>query len=118
MKKLIVVLSLALMLPAVGMAQYKVWRSSRTVAAKTTLNVLCGAGERGIFHGVCTDFGVAASSVAVVNSTWTYTAATTLAGPITTLVADQCKYYDITLPGGLSFFKNNAAGITILYDCY
>lgn len=116
MKKLML-LFLLVSIPALSRAEYRVWRSSNTSTASNGIKVLCESGQRGVFHGVCTDFGVAASSMTIHNSTWTL-AATRAAGPITTLVADQCKYYDFVTPAGLSYFKNNAAAVTILYDCF
>lgn len=116
MKKLLL-LSIALLVPSFAKADYRVWKSSNVTVAANSLKVLCGEGQRGIFHGQCTDFGVASSSMTIHNSTWTLTA-TQAAGPISTLVADQCKYYDIFTPNGLSYFKNNTASVTIMYDCF
>lgn len=117
MKKLLMV-AFFLGIAGVAHAVPQVWTSSNTAAATTTLRVLCNENQKAIFHGVCTSFGVASASMTVVGSTWTYTNATTVAGPISTLVADQCKYYDIVVNRGMSFFKNNAAAVTILYQCY
>lgn len=96
----------------------KIWKSSTTVTSTvSSVAVLCTATQRGIFHGVCTDFGVAASSITVVNSTWTVTGVKQI-GPISTNVADQCKYYDTFFINGLGYSKTNTAGVTVLYDCY
>lgn len=116
MKKLIL-LSLIFSVPAGVFAEYRVWKSSNVTVATNNVRVLCSGGQRGVFHGVCTDFGVASSSMTIHNSSWTI-AGTQAAGPISTLVADQCKYYDIVTPAGLSYFKNNAAAVSILYDCF
>ena len=116
-KKLLIV-AFVLGMAGVARAAPQVWQSSNTATAATTLRVLCNQNQKAIFHGVCTSFGVASASMTVVGSTWTYSGATTVVGPISTLVADQCKYYDIVVNRGLSFFKNNAATVTILYQCY
>lgn len=99
-----------------------VWSSSNTETASVTtalssVNVLCDQTQYAVLHGICTNFGVAASSVAIVNSTFTYTNVKII-GPVTTLVADQCKYYDTFMGKGLGYHKPNVAGLTILYACY
>jgi hypothetical protein len=116
MKKLILALPI-LMISGMAMGM-DVWKSSNTAATTTTLNILCTATQRAVFHGACTDFGVASASYTIVGSTWSYTANTTVVGPVTTLVADQCKYFDIRVNYGMSYFKNNAAGVTFMYECY
>ena len=97
----------------------EVWKSSTTATADVTIRPLCST--RGIFHGVCTNFGVASASMTVVASSWSYTTTTghvNGVGNISTLVADQCKYYDIAFPNGMVFYKNNATQVTIMYTCY
>ena len=94
-----------------------VWNSSTTATSSNSVNVLCTETQRGIFHGVCTNFGVAAASMTVVNSTFT-TTGVKLIGPISTFVADQCKYYDAAFPSGMGYYKTNTANVTILYQCY
>jgi len=114
MKRLLI-FSLLLAMPSFVKAG-DIWRSTNTL---TTHNFvpLCEGTQRGILHGICTSFGVASASMTVYNSTWTV-ADSQFLGPISTLVADQCKYYDVALPKGLSYRKTNAASVTILYQCY
>lgn len=108
--------AMMLIVPALGQAK-EIWLSSNTAVATTGVQVLCGAGQRGHFHGVCTDFGVASSSMTIHNSSWTL-AGTQQHGPISTITTDQCKYYDTVMPKGLSYFKNNTAAVSILYQCF
>jgi hypothetical protein len=99
---------------------FETWRSSNTATstgAAPSVKALCTETQRGILHGVCTGFGVASSSIEIVNSTFTYTGVKVI-GPITTLVADQCKYYDTVLDNWMGYHKPNTATVTILYDCY
>lgn len=99
----------------------RIWLSSNTATStgitNTSVNMLCTQTQRGIFHGICTNFGVAAASTTIVNSTWTISGVKAI-GAITTLVADQCKYYDTVLGNGMGYYKPNTANVTILYDCY
>jgi hypothetical protein len=113
MKRILVALTF-LMLSSSVMA-IDVWKSSTTATNDGVYDMLCP--KRAVFHGVCTDFGVAASSVTIFNSSFTVTGVKQI-GPISTLVADQCKYYDAEMPNGLGYQKTNVAGITILYSCY
>lgn len=118
--KRFLLLTVAMMLSgSIVHAMEKVWLSTSPVGSSQAVVPLCRS-KTGILHGVCTNFGVAAASVTVVNSTFTiYDPIAKIVGPISTLVADQCKYYDISLStGGMGYIKPNAALITILYDCY
>ena len=108
------VLAAALLFSSAAANALDVWKSSSTTAATTNIQMLCPG--RAVFHGICTDFGVASASTTIVNSSWTLSA--DKIGPVTTLVADQCKHYDAHFGKGLSYFKNNTAGVTILYTCY
>lgn len=93
----------------------QVWKSSNTSTADGN-KMLCE--KRGVLHGVCTSFGVASSSTTLYNSSWTVVGVQRIAGPISTFVADQCKYYDTTFTNGLLYQKTNTATVTYLYDCY
>jgi len=115
MKKIILTMALLLGASLSSMA-VDVWRSSNAITTQATMQTLCSNTQRGIFHGVCTNFGVAGSSIAILSSA-TFTSGN-IVGPITTLVADQCKYYDVAFSSGMYFFKNNAAVVGILYKCY
>lgn len=112
------ILMMAFLLSGSSAYASEIWLSSTTATstASTGVNSLCDSGQRGIFHGICTDFGVAAASTTIVNSTWTLTGVTRV-GPITTLVADQCKYFDMEMPNALGYNKPNTAIVTILYRC-
>jgi len=116
MKKIL--LTLALCMGSGSVFAADVWTSSTTVANIASLKMLCP--KRALFHGICTNFGVASASTTVIASSWTYTDATANAGlgPVTTLVADQCKYYDVVFTNGLSYLKPNAANVTMMYQCY
>lgn len=92
-----------------------VWRSSSTITNDGAYQRLCRG--RSVFHGICTDFGVAAASTTIVNSSFTVVGVNQI-GPVTTFVVDQCKYYDAQMPNGLGYQKTNVAGVTILYSCY
>jgi hypothetical protein len=94
-----------------------IWKSSTTATSVTGVNMLCTETRRGILHGICTDFGVAAASTTIVNSTFTISGVSWI-GPVSTLVADQCKYFDTVVPNGMGYHKPNVATVTILYDCY
>lgn len=112
-------LTFAVILLSVSVASaYDVWKSSTpaTATTGTEVRMLCPETQRGIFHGVCTSFGVASASMTVVNSTYTLSGVSSI-GPISTLVADQCKYYDVMFPKGLGYNKPNTATATILYEC-
>lgn len=113
MNKLI--FALGLLMASTGVMAVDVWKSSSTAVASTGLQTICGAGNRGILHGVCTDFAVASSSMTLYNSSWTVSGVRSI-GPIGT-TAEGCKYYDTDLPNGISYFKNNTAAVTILYRC-
>ena len=93
----------------------QVWKSSNT-ATNDGNKMLCGS--RAILHGICTNFGVASSSTTFYNSSWTVTGVSRVVGPVTTLVADQCKYYDTIFPNGLLYQKTNTANVAILYECF
>ena len=119
MKKILLIASILFLGPELSFAR-DVWRSSNTATSTGggfSVLPLCTASQRGIFHGVCTGFGVAASSITIVNSTFTYSGVNVV-GPITTLVADQCKYYDTIMPNGMGYHKPNTATVTILYECF
>lgn len=122
MKKFIFVFAvMATMAGAAHAVTPSVWRSSNTATntgvTNLSVTMLCNQNQRGILHGVCTNFGVASASVTIVNSTYTVAGVSKI-GPISTLVADQCKYYDTMMPNGMGFFKPNTADISILYHCY
>ena len=112
------ILAVSILFFASSAYAYDVWLSSTPVAATASLGVakLCDAYQRGIFHGICTDYGVAAASTTIVASTYTLTGVRTI-GPISTFVADQCKYFDLMTNGGLGYNKPNSAVVTILYQC-
>lgn len=113
MKKILFAASLML-IPVFSMAG-EVWKSSN-VATSHNFNALCTGNQRGFLHGICTDFGVASSSMTVYGSSWTTTAPYVI-GPVSTFVADQCKYFDVNLGKGLGFQKTNTAVVTIMYEC-
>lgn len=117
MKKLLGLISV-LFLSMNGFA-VEVWLSSSpaTSTGATGVVPLCSSSQRGVLHGVCTNFGVASSSVTIVNSTYTLTGVSAI-GPISTFVADQCKYYDVVMPKGMGYNKPNTTNISILYQCY
>ena len=112
MKRFLLVILASLFMASMSQA-YEGWLASTTSTSTgpASVNKLCDYGQRGIFHGVCTDYGVASASMTIVNSTYTFSGAAgvTKVGPISTLVADQCKYFDTVMP--------NAATVTILYQC-
>lgn len=95
-----------------------VWESTHTATNDGAYTFLCQ--KRAVLHGVCTNFGVAAASTTIVASSFTATAASILAGipSISTLVADQCKYYDTVFVNGMGYQKTNVASVSILYQCY
>lgn len=118
MKRFYPVLCVIAFMVFVGKVLYArdIWRSSSTATSESTVVPLCRS--KGIFHGICTDTGVTAASTTILSSTWS-TTATKIVGPITTLVADQCKYYDtVFLSTGMGYLKPNTAAVTILYDCF
>lgn len=113
MKRAFLILWIVLMARAAQAVD--VWKSSNTTTA-TPFAALCTGNQRGYLHSVCTSFGVAASSVTVYGSSWTVST-TSIIGPISTNVADQCKEYNTNLGKGLGYQKTNAAVVTILYEC-
>lgn len=119
MKRTLVALILILSASSGYAISPAVWKSSTTSTSTGagSVNVLCAETRRGVLHGICTDFGVAAASTTVVNSTFSITTGN-MVGPVSTLVADQCKYFDTFLGNGLGYYKPNVATVTYLYDCY
>jgi hypothetical protein len=97
-----------------------VWQSSSTKATVGVLTPLCAGptsyAKRAFLHGVCTDFAVASASMTVWNSSWTQVGNSKFIETIDA-ATNTCRYYDTDFPNGLSFLKNNAAGVTILFRC-
>ena len=115
MKKILFLSGLLLSFLSFPSYSIDVWQSSTTATNDGLYQKLCNG--RSVLHGICTDFGVAAASTTIVNSSFTFTA-TGATGPVSTLAADQCKYYDSFFSAGLGYQKLNTAAITILYSCY
>ncbi len=94
-----------------------VWQS--TFTATTNLRTsLCPAGQGALLHSVCVVDGVATSSAAVYNSSFSLTAQN-LSGTIDTSETGKgCFNYDVSAPNGLYADRFGTAGITILFNCY
>lgn len=78
---------------------------------------LCDQGDRAYLHRVCVVDGVAASTAAVFNSTYTISGTQNLTGVIDGSV-QGCFDLGIKAPNGLYVDQFGTAGLTLLFDCY
>jgi hypothetical protein len=104
-----------------------VWLASNTATADSLKN-LClpttsyiigtstyTVGNKGVFHGLCINQGVSASSFTVYDSSGA------ASHPLVSVAASTpmpCSYYDVTFSSGLTYTNGNTANVTILYQCY
>lgn len=114
MKKLFIVLALALGLCSVSHAVADVWQSSSTITADTT-KVLCGSGRRGhLYSVVISSPGAAGAGIIVYNSSFT-TSTNFVAVDGRTI---QNPVFSTQFPKGMMYSTTGAAQTAILYNCY
>ncbi len=95
-----------------------VFQSSYT-ATTNLRSSLCPAGQGALLHSVCVVDGVATSSAAVYNSSYTLTGVQNLTGVIDgSETGKGCFDFDVSAPNGLYADRFGTAGFTILYNCY
>lgn len=95
-----------------------VYQSSYT-ATTNLRSSLCPAGQGALLHSICVVDGVATSSAAVYNSSFTISGVQNLSGVIDTSETGKgCFDYDIAAPNGLYADRFGTAGVNILYQCY
>lgn len=117
MKRFILSLTglLALTLPVFADS---VWQSSFSVINNLTTS-LCTAGQGAMLHSVCVVDGVASSSAAVYNSSFTKNNTQNLSGTIDgSETGKGCFEFNVAAPNGLYVDRFGTAGYNVLYDCY
>lgn len=101
-----------------GLASTDVWLSS-TSAVTAVAGNLCPGGQGAMLHSVCVVDGVATSSAAVYNSSFTKVNTQNLTGNIDgSETGKGCFVFDVAGPLGLYADHFGTAIYTILYQCY
>lgn len=118
MKRFILILAGITALAQLPVFAGDVYQSSTTFVTNLRTS-LCAGTQGALLHSVCVVDGVATSTAAVYNSSFTITGVQNLTGVIDgSETGKGCFNFDVAAPNGLFVDRFGTAVYTILYQCY